>query len=137
MSLLNLLSRFQVPLLIFVGRWRGIQSYSTVPENCYTPPGECVFPFTYLGVNYTDCTNVDSAGQGMWCGTWTTVTDDWDSYEYCKRCVSSLQMNTAAILMLVFLGLIILLVVVMCAIAGRILYMEHRFTDWPSDPGYD
>jgi hypothetical protein len=37
-------------------------------------PGACVFPFTYYGVSYNECTDIATGGQGvygdyMWCAT--------------------------------------------------------------------
>ena len=35
---------------------------------------QCVFPFTYKGVEYTECTDVD-----VWYGTWCATTDDFEN----------------------------------------------------------
>ena len=35
---------------------------------------QCVFPFTYNGVEYTECTDVD-----VWYGTWCATTDDLEN----------------------------------------------------------
>ena len=43
--------------------------------------GKCVFPFTYYGVTYNDCSNVGSGGEGTWPYPWcATATDAAGEY---------------------------------------------------------
>lgn len=55
---------------------------STSTNPCkVTTPEDCVFPFTYKGVNYTECTSID-ANNALWCSKTYKYTA---SFEICPR----------------------------------------------------
>ncbi|KAH8070775.1 hypothetical protein JL721_4686 [Aureococcus anophagefferens] len=56
----------------------------TAYEACTYVPDACVFPFTYLGVEYQTCTDV-GAGAAFWCST--TASYQFGASEDCAGCV--------------------------------------------------
>merc|ERR1711988_1121243 len=53
---------------------------------CVTEDGEdcqCIFPFSYGGVSYTDCTDVDESN--LWCATSLDDNGEYLDYGWCKE----------------------------------------------------
>jgi len=54
-------------MIIVMGRW----SFSDIPPQCQTDTNQdCVFPFSYKGMEYSSCTTADNHGV-PWCSTST------------------------------------------------------------------
>ncbi|KAH8065491.1 hypothetical protein JL720_12720 [Aureococcus anophagefferens] len=65
----------------------------TAYEACSYVPDACVFPFTYLGVEYQTCTDV-GAGATFWCST--TASYQFGASEDCGGCVPPRAAPTTA-----------------------------------------
>ncbi|KAH8063109.1 hypothetical protein JL722_2271 [Aureococcus anophagefferens] len=65
----------------------------TAYEACTYVPDACVFPFTYLGVEYQTCTDV-GAGATFWCST--TASYQFGASEDCGGCVPPSAAPTTA-----------------------------------------